>query len=440
MKKNLLRAIGLTFAVVSLTANAEVLTMGQTEPSQGIVKSFGALRIYNKGVPVPNPECKTPAMLYLDDTLLDAIESTSSRVQRFIMQADVCFTLNFTSHPYTTPGTYRVTVPEGFVTYNDGADINAAATYEFKVNAPVQIVSDPPTGFVEDMPRHITVTFPGVKEVIDNHTPQQPGSQFDRAIRFDNPEGFCYPEITIEGNVLHMYFGANLENDQENSENEDIAYRAKVVTPDEEYMTWIGEYSLNFFDGNLTFIMPDGSEQNNFATTLLWVNPQVPVPTASPMPGKVDQISDFSITLQNDGVFGMWNPIENAPTVYAVDQWGLEKKVAKFIVVNNGKDKNEATFTLNSPIVDAGTYIVRIKKSSFSVQSTDFSGWISCNYDYTYEVSGSLTGVQGIFEAEGRADVYTASGILVGRDMDPESVKALPAGLYIVNGKKIVIR
>ena len=54
--------------------------------------------------------------------------------------------------------------------------------------------------------------------------------------------------------------------------------------------------------------------------------------------------------------------------------------------------------------------------------------------------SGSVDGV-GADEADVRADIYTIGGILVRRDADVRhTLPALPAGIYVVRGKKIVVR
>lgn len=438
MNKFLLSAMTAVFATVSLTANAEALKMGATEPAVGEVEHFGSLRIYNSGVPVPNPECTETAKLYINDVLVDQIESTSTRVQRFIMQADVCFTLNFSSKPYTTPGKYRVTVPEGFVTYQGSENINAAAEYEFTILPPIKIVAEPATGFLTEMPRYVTLTFEGVTEVIDNK--KEPTSQGDGAIRFDNPEGFCYPEIIIEGNVMSLHFGPNEENPEEQALNakSNPSYIAKEVeSPD--YMTWIGEYSLTFNVDNLTFVMPDGTKRNNYLTIFRWYVPAIECPTVSPAPGELDEISEFSVTLPGEGVYRMW-PAIAGPRVYSVDVFGTRTQVAKFNLENTSvKDLRTVDFKLATPIREAGQYVIEIEKSSFWMTNPDGTSiWNGCPYDFNYEVTGRISGVDEL-SADGESyDVYTASGLSVGRGLDSEALKSLPAGLYIVNGKKII--
>ena len=54
-------------------------------------------------------------------------------------------------------------------------------------------------------------------------------------------------------------------------------------------------------------------------------------------------------------------------------------------------------------------------------------------------VDGDPTAVENVDVAVGqpRGDVFTVQGQLVGRGIDPTT---LPAGIYIVNGKKLFIK
>lgn len=50
------------------------------------------------------------------------------------------------------------------------------------------------------------------------------------------------------------------------------------------------------------------------------------------------------------------------------------------------------------------------------------------------------SGVESVWAAEGKVTAYSISGVRVLDNADPEAMKSLPAGLYIVNGKKTVIK
>lgn len=59
--------------------------------------------------------------------------------------------------------------------------------------------------------------------------------------------------------------------------------------------------------------------------------------------------------------------------------------------------------------------------------------------EITFDIKLDLSGVDAVFAGEGKADVYGINGVVIARDADASVVKTLPAGIYIVNGKKMVI-
>ena len=53
---------------------------------------------------------------------------------------------------------------------------------------------------------------------------------------------------------------------------------------------------------------------------------------------------------------------------------------------------------------------------------------------------GDTSGVEtGITDELSATDVYTVTGILAGRGLTKEQIVRLPAGIYVANGKKIVV-
>lgn len=58
-----------------------------------------------------------------------------------------------------------------------------------------------------------------------------------------------------------------------------------------------------------------------------------------------------------------------------------------------------------------------------------------------FEATCTVTGVSGVSEimgADGRAEIYTIDGVKIADDADSETVSALPRGLYIINGRKVI--
>lgn len=100
--------------------------------------------------------------------------------------------------------------------------------------------------------------------------------------------------------------------------------------------------------------------------------------------------------------------------------------------------ESEAAVTLNLPttIVEKGTYTLTVPAETFAFYLSGLYGYNS-ELTLTYTIDGTL-GISNIDAnaAAGRLDgkVYTVSGMLV------KNTANLPAGVYIVNGKKTVVK
>ncbi len=55
---------------------------------------------------------------------------------------------------------------------------------------------------------------------------------------------------------------------------------------------------------------------------------------------------------------------------------------------------------------------------------------------YKYHTAVESVGV----DSDESSDVYSATGILLHKNATPEQINSLPAGLYIIGGKKILKR
>ncbi len=95
------------------------------------------------------------------------------------------------------------------------------------------------------------------------------------------------------------------------------------------------------------------------------------------------------------------------------------------------KFKNEYT--------EAGTYVLEIPEGAISHGD---SKKVNPALSYTYTIAEDPgVGVETVETAEAlRGDVYTTAGVLVLRNADAEAVKTLERGIYIINGKKFVVK
>lgn len=89
----------------------------------------------------------------------------------------------------------------------------------------------------------------------------------------------------------------------------------------------------------------------------------------------------------------------------------------------------------NGAITADGTYTLTIPAGAIS----DGTGKSNDEEKIVY-IIGTSTGIDNIVaNAGGKVDVYTINGVSVLRNADAAAVKALKKGLYIINGKKVVI-
>lgn len=89
----------------------------------------------------------------------------------------------------------------------------------------------------------------------------------------------------------------------------------------------------------------------------------------------------------------------------------------------------------NGAITADGTYTLTIPAGAIS----DGTGKSNDEEKIVY-IIGTGTGIDNIVaNAGGKVDVYTINGVSVLRNADAAAVKALKKGLYIINGKKVVI-
>ena len=99
-------------------------------------------------------------------------------------------------------------------------------------------------------------------------------------------------------------------------------------------------------------------------------------------------------------------------------------------------EQNQGSLLLDAPVTKNGTYILEIADGYFVDRNTKEMKGITIKYIVENE-----TGIEEIIaNGENGWVVYNTNGIKVLETMDASKVNALPAGIYIVNGIKTVIK
>ncbi len=114
---------------------------------------------------------------------------------------------------------------------------------------------------------------------------------------------------------------------------------------------------------------------------------------------------------------------------------------------NNIIDWDYFAYVISVPVpeellTENGTYSVIVPSTAYTAQGLDYDTYnyydiitidMECEFTVTTSALNSI-------QAEAQSfTVYTTSGVCVLRDANADQVKALPKGLYIVNGKKVAI-
>lgn len=165
----------------------------------------------------------------------------------------------------------------------------------------------------------------------------------------------------------------------------------------------------------------------------------VPVST-TPAEGEVAELSSFTITCED--VVGVPD-MEGALTkVKLSDANGKEYAIAK--VEYDDNDWNSFIIGLAETITETGTYTLEIAAGVFGSEDYDpVMGEGHCNpaLSYTFTVTGgnSIAAVAA-GTSDGRVTVCTLDGVVVLKDADRAALETLKKGVYVVNGKKMVVK
>lgn len=100
-------------------------------------------------------------------------------------------------------------------------------------------------------------------------------------------------------------------------------------------------------------------------------------------------------------------------------------------------------FTFAAPVKEDGTYRLKVARASFCDETFDMemgtAGRANDELVYTYIVSTGL-GIDAVGESAASATVYSVDGRIVMKNANASDIKALPAGIYIVDGKKVAVK
>lgn len=155
--------------------------------------------------------------------------------------------------------------------------------------------------------------------------------------------------------------------------------------------------------------------------------------TVTPAEGDVYSIDEINFTF--DGVSAyIWSPQEVG--VVALDAEGNE--LGRTALTFGYDDKWNVVFNIDfaTPITQLGECRVIVGSGLFDTNSDGIDDNESFEFNYNIVKDNSISSI----EVEGNFNIYSVNGILVKRNAVKEDLNTLSPGIYIVNGKKIMVK
>lgn len=155
--------------------------------------------------------------------------------------------------------------------------------------------------------------------------------------------------------------------------------------------------------------------------------------TVSPAEGTVTSLGTITLTFPD---YEYAERILTTVYLYAADTVRTTGTVAS----NAATGGNTFTITLAETVTGAGTYTLNVPAGTLSLWSDPYDYPIACDLNFSWTIE-ETTGISNVAAGtNGTYEVYTLSGVRMMSTTEKEKINSLPAGLYIINGKKHIVR
>ncbi len=309
--------------------------------------------------------------------------------------------------PITEEGAYRVVIPQGlFLLGTWGETSSEATTISYTISTPT-----------------VLNVIPANESTIESLS----------QITFNCEQGIgidwnCTTPITISkrdmGNVVEVaqITGEDLTWPDDWDDIYNLFYNLA------EPITEAGTYIVNIPAG--FFIFGEYGDAANEATIVYYtVQPPVEI-LISPEPGTVAEIpTTLTLTLPANGGF------RDGTAPILTDADGNSYNA---VFELHPTDWNKVNIILDAPITTDGTYTLTIPAGSLEWEPE----YVAYDKELTFVfVVSAATGIDEFVKAEGgKVDVYAVNGTIIMHNADAAKIKTLKKGLYVINGKKIIIK
>ena len=328
-------------------------------------------------------------------------------------------------------GKYTLVIPEATVydtKFNDmaedfgvsqGATYNPELTYAYEIGGKTTCELSPAPGEYETMPEKFTLTFSKPVTVSSAVVVTDP---MDR--RGQNIMRY----VSTNGNIVTIAFSegmlASFSNISLRLQATDNSGAAVTYGDMEGYVT--AQYSAKTRVANI------------FECSAI-----------DPAEGEVEKLNTFTLTFANpNNAQDMVGGFDQSKNITLKDSKGNDVAKGSIDFPADFSIFDQAVITLDKEITAVGTYTLEIPEAtiyngSFMEGAADFGVSNGAIYNpslsFTYTITKG-TGIDTILQADNDITVYSVNGKLAGKGKAGKVLSNLPAGIYVANGKKIIIK
>lgn len=307
---------------------------------------------------------------------------------------------------------------------NEGVDAQSYFHFDYKIveetePVVVNVVTEPAQGEVEELPTSVKLTFEGQTEVV--------------------PAGFT--GTSVYPMLLFNLGGQELPEPQIGSFDEPLNVCHQEIP---EGFTEPGTYIISYPEG--AFLFGANADVKSPAFELRWevkdggqVDPGTFSVTTVPETGKVEVLTQ-SIQLTfpeySEAIWADFNGVKvDKPTLTVND----EKIELEYPTYPDDYDApwNQLQQNLPQEYTEAGKYEIFYPANSFLFNGSTEIG--SPEFTLTWLI-GDVAVDELYGEAGSTLNVFTVDGVKVLENGNADDIKGLAKGLYIINGKKVILR
>lgn len=436
MKTSLLLLAAMAIAVpaiAAVTPNPLPAGVTATSPKQGIVDTSPNSEPYGLGLicvnfsfsmkPAVNTESDGVAYIYCDGSSVPAYTATIGNVS-IDPQGAPSGEINFGTK-IVNPGTYRVTIPEGFWLLGDERQLSPAIDLDYEI---LDLCYVTPRQGVVDAVSTVTLTFPTADEVIVNPDVTSwflPVNTLDEyTVRYELVEGSNPIQLT---GTIYDSGGNRVE--------EFNAPGAYVFSATD------GAFTIRTYGPDYPNNPADVTDVKSFEIRAQYQVTEVPAPAIVPAPGEVQEFYSFTLDYPENFDLMFVDPMGYS-CIYPLNSNGtLGVNPICTLKTNDNPENRQIVLTPfdgESVKPADGKYVLQL---AYGMMHGMYDGQFvsTVSYEYEYEVKNStIVSIRPI--DNGNINVFDLKGVRILNDADPTALKTLPAGLYIVNGRKVIVK